>query len=680
VSWTPTTLGPAFQRYEVYRSPDSTIGLDDTKIAVITNAATANFTDTGLVRGDLYYYGVYLVDNRDDYVVSTNVVGARTVAISGATYNDPMESMDNWNATGSWGVDTNSPASGGACLSDSPNGSYSNNINNYLNTAIDMTGTTWPLLRFKDRHSLGQGDWGRLEVYSDAQGWTYVYGITEGVSTNWTEHWIDLSQWKHQQNLRIRFHLASNESGVDDGWALDDLSIVEHSASNEPAPFFDGFERGLGNWIDAASVGVAEGTNGVCQGKTAAFLHFSVLQPDTQNSLELGKTIDLTWTANPLLTFWIKGSMPIYQWVAAQVSTDGGLTWPDVWRVYNPSWGDWTKIQVPLSGFHQPEVRFRFVVSSYYGSMPTSDLAIDNVGIGDLAPGAPRLDRPTQLGSTPLLRPTLSVTNAMDAQNDPLTYRFEVYADAALSNLVSDVAVVSAGADTTSWVLDGDLVNHSQYWWRCRASDASTNGPWMATASFYVNQTFNPPARVVIAGPPPGSILSSTNAMLTWYPSSDVDAGDYVKAYQVQIDNTNSFSSPEVNDANVQVDGSASGSVWTVSKSLGDFTGVMNLATNETYFWRVRAQDSRNDYSDWSTGTWWFVYGTPAPSVRGLNLANKGLMSFEWERTDKAVYIYFTTNLTTGTWVPAAGPLYGTNLLLSTSNGVSAGFYRLRTE
>lgn len=137
---------------------------------------------------------------------------------------------------------------------------------------------------------------------------------------------------------------------------------------------------------------------------------------------------------------------------------------------------------------------------------------------------------------------------------------------------------------------------------------------------------------------------------------------------------------PEVNDATVQVDGSASGSVWTVSKALGNLTGVMNLVTNETYFWRVRAQDSRSTYSDWSTGTWWFVYGTPAPSVRGFSTLNNGVMSFEWERTDKAVYIMFTTNLMSGTWQPASGPLYGTNLFLSTSNGVSTGFYRIRTE
>ncbi len=646
---------------------------------MITNAATTNFTDTGLVRGDFYHYGVYLVDSNDAYVVSSNVVGARTLAIPGVMYDDPMETMDNWNATGMWGVDTNSPTTGPSCLSDSPNGSYSNNFDSYLNTAIDMTGTTWPLLRFKDRHSLGQGDYGRLEVHSDTLGWSYVYGITEGVSTNWTEHFIDLSPWKHQQNLRLRFHLVSDGNGVDDGWALDDLSIVEHPLANEPAPFFDGFEKGLGNWLDQTSVGFVAGTNGVYEGKSAAVLHFGVLPPDAQNILELRRTLDLTWTVNPSLTFWIKGAMPAYQWVAAQVSTDGGLTWPDAWRVYNTSWGSWTKIQVPLSGFRQPEVRFRFVVSSYSGGMPACDLAIDNVGIGDPAPGAPRLDRPAQLGSTPLLRPVLSVTNAVDAQNDSLTYCFEVYSDAALSSLVSDVPVVSGGADTTSWELNVDLANHGQYWWRCRASDAATNGPWMATATFYVNQTFTSPARVVIAGPPPGSILSTTNAMLTWYPSSDADAGDFVLAYQVQIDNTNSFGSPEVNDANVQVDGSASGSVWTVSKALGNLAGVMNLVTNETYFWRVRAQDSRSTYSDWSVGTWWFVYGTPAPSVRGFSL-NEGVMFFEWERTDKAVFILFSTNLMSGTWEPVAGPLYGTNLFLSTSNGVSAGFYRIRTE
>jgi hypothetical protein len=535
-------------------------------------------------------------------------------------------------------------------------------------------------LRFKDRHSLGQGDYGRLEVYCDSLGWRNIYGITEGVSTNWTEHLIDLSEWKHQQNLRLRFHLVSDGAGVDDGWALDDLAIIENPVVNEPAPFFDGFEKGLGNWIDQTSVGYVVATNGAYQGQAAASLHFNALPPDTQNYLELRRTLDLRWMTSPLLTFWIKGAMPAYQWFDAQISTDGGLNWTGVATAYNTSWGEWTKIQVSLAGYRQPEVRFRFLVSSYNGYMSSCNLAIDNVGIGDLAPGAPRLDRPVQLGSTALLRPTLSVTNAVDAQNDALTYHFQVYSDEALSNLVSQVPVVSAGAELTSWTLDVDLVNQHQYWWRCRASDAGTNGPWLTTASFYVNQTFNPPARVVIAGPPQGSILSTTNALLTWYPSSDVDAGDAVQRYQVQIDHTNAFVSPEVNDANVLVNGVASGSVWTVSKALGDLTGVLNLVTNTTYFWRVRAQDSRNEYSDWSTGVWWFVYGTPAPMVKGFSAASNGALSFSWEPTDKAVYVYFSSNLTSGVWQPAAGPLYGTNAVVTPSAGVSAGFYRLGTE
>ena len=679
VTWTPTPLGAAFQRFEVYRSPDATVDLSDFKIAIITNAATTNFTDTGLVRGDLYYYGVYSVDNRDAYVVSTNIVSGRTVALPGISFSDPMETMDAWNATGTWGVDTNSPASGSSCISDSPNGSYSNSIDNYLNTAIDMTGTTWPLLRFKDRHSLGQGDWGQLEVYSDTLGWRYLYGITEGVATNWTEHLIDLSECKHQQNLRLRFHLASDGSGVDDGWALDDLSLVENPVANEPAPFFDGFEKGLGNWLDQTSVGYRVGTNGVYQGTAAAFLHFNALSPNAQNTLELRRTLDLSWTSSPMLTFWIKGAMPAWQLVAAQVSVDGGLTWPSVWSVWNYSSSDWTKVQVSLSAYRQPDVRVRFVVSSG-GGLPACDLALDNVGIGDTAPGAPRLESPTQLGSTSLLRPSLSVSNAVDAQNDPLTYRFEVYSDASLSNLVSQVPVVASGADRTSWELNADLVNHGQYWWRSRAFDGTTNGPWLATASFYVNQVFTPPSRVVIAGPPAGSILSTTNAMLTWYPSSDADAGDYVAAYQVQIDNTNSFISPEVNDANVQVNGTASGSVWTVSKPLGDLAGVMNLVTNTTYFWRVRAQDTRSEYSSWSTGIWWFVYGSPEPVVRGFGSINNGNLSLSWDRTDKAVYVYFASNLTSGVWQPVAGPLYETNVFITLPVNVPTGFYRLGSE
>ena len=106
----------------------------------------------------------------------------------------------------------------------------------------------------------------------------------------------------------------------------------------------------------------------------------------------------------------------------------------------------------------------------------------------------------------------------------------------------------------------------------------------------------------------------------------------------------------------------------------------MNLAPNKNYFWRIRAEDTRNSYSDWSTGTWWFVYGTPASAVRNFSASIAGKINFSWERTDRAMYVYFKTNLLDGAWNRVAGPFYEDNAVLDTPPSAPSGFFKLSTE
>ena len=85
------------------------------------------------------------------------------------------------------------------------------------------------------------------------------------------------------------------------------------------------------------------------------------------------------------------------------------------------------------------------------------------------------------------------------------------------------------------------LPNNAQYWWRCQASDGTNTGPWMPTASFFVNQTNHPPLPVTFAGPPSGTIVSNLDDVLFWYPTIDLDAGDAVVSYHIQVDATPSL-------------------------------------------------------------------------------------------------------------------------------------------
>ena len=277
------------------------------------------------------------------------------------------------------------------------------------------------------------------------------------------------------------------------------------------------------------------------------------------------------------------------------------------------------------------------------------------------------------------MRPTLVVNNALNFQGNPLSYTFEVYSDAALSNIVANVPVVASGSDVTSWQVDVGLPNNAQYWWRCCASDGTSTGPWMATASFYVNQINHPPYPVMI---PAGQwALADIHGVLTWYPTTDPDEGDVVSRYRVEISSGLTFSNLLINSTIAMSDG-AIDPLETFSVPLSDFAGASNLAANATlYHWRVSAMDNWGAWSDWSVGDHTFKLGAlQTPRLIGLSKAGGANIMLMWEPTPNNIYVEFRTNLQIGAWSTIAGPLSGTIWTNTFNPETPSGFYRLWSE
>jgi hypothetical protein len=665
----------------VYRSTDGTIDLNRTRIATFTDINTTNFTDNGLAVGSTYYYGVYVVDTNGVYSLSANIAQATTTAIPWSAFTNATKSLDSWSATGSWGLDTNNFFSPPAALTDSPGTNYSINSDTELRTSLDLTGIVWPVLKFKDWYRVANGDYGFVEVSRDGNSWTRLYGAN-GVSTNWTEHAIDLSEWKNHPNLRLRLHMVSDGSGVDAGWSVDDMLVVEHPPVSIPAPCFDGYENGFARWIKETW---QVDTNVMRAGAAAARQTVLVMAPDVVTRLTLAGSVNLLDTTDPELTFWVKGHIwNSHGHVGVQVSTDGGLTWPEPWGVADGwNYPDWTQVRLSLNSWKTANVRVRFIYYSYWGGTPDMDMVIDNVGIGDQAPGAPWLCAPGDSNSVAVLRPTFSVTNAVDAQGDTLTYRFEVFSNPTLTNLVAQVPVVASGSNVTAWQVDVDLLNNAQYWWRCRASDGTNVGAWMATASFFVRQINHPPPPVVIAMPDGQVILTDTNDVLTWYPASDPDEGDYIRAYHVQADTSSAFTSPLINDANIVITNPPVPPYGTISVPLGRFAGAQNLVSGTTYYWRIRAQDSWLEWSAWNSGEHSFRFGTAvvpqSAHLSGIRMGESGIV-LEWGQATGQIFVEFSPTLSPPAWTNVAGPLTGTNWTHTPWPGTPSGFYRLRSE
>ncbi|PYR92836.1 MAG: hypothetical protein DMF84_11245 [Acidobacteria bacterium] len=108
---------------------------------------------------------------------------------------------------------------------------------------------------------------------------------------------------------------------------------------------------------------------------------------------------------------------------------------------------------------------------------------------------APVLDSPAANAQLDTLRPTLTVRNATADHAGTRTYEFQIsdsnsFTSATTSNVTGFAAAVgktgvAEGADgKTSWTPDADLQPTTVFYWRVRAVQGTSNGPWSEVGKF----------------------------------------------------------------------------------------------------------------------------------------------------------------------------------------------------
>jgi hypothetical protein len=130
------------------------------------------------------------------------------------------------------------------------------------------------------------------------------------------------------------------------------------------------------------------------------------------------------------------------------------------------------------------------------GSGETSNIPVTPVQPGGGGGGnsanitAPTIDSPADDTQTNTLRPTLIVNNATSTGSGGRSYEFQVADNSNFSTapgaLTSAVAVsqsgVPEGSGKTSFTLTSDLLPSTRYYWRARASQAGSTGPWSSSS------------------------------------------------------------------------------------------------------------------------------------------------------------------------------------------------------
>ncbi len=198
-------------------------------------------------------------------------------------------------------------------------------------------------------------------------------------------------------------------------------------------------------------------------------------------------------------------------------------------------------------------------------------------------PTTPALANPSNGAGVSLFMPTLSVHNATDLDKDILTYEFEIYTDAALTNLVSQSGPVAETASVTGWTVPVTLAENQTYFWRARAGDGSLYSGWTPTSSFMVNSANDAPGVPQLSAPAEGTTLSTLTPVLEVVNAFDPDSARLTYDYEVYSNNLLTAS----------VSGVPGGISGKTAITLGSA-----LADNTAYSWRARAFDG-DSYGQW---------------------------------------------------------------------------------
>jgi hypothetical protein len=215
------------------------------------------------------------------------------------------------------------------------------------------------------------------------------------------------------------------------------------------------------------------------------------------------------------------------------------------------------------------------------------------------APPTPVIANPSNGAGVSVFTPTLTVRNATDLDRDALTYEFEVYSDAGLTDRVSSAAGVVETPFMTPWTVTTTLVENQTYSWRARAFDGQLTSGWTPAAWFMVNTANDAPGAPTLDAPAAGSSIATLTPNLAVVNAVDPDSDNLTYDFEVYSGTT---------------------LAWSRTAVPQDPSGITSaavsvpLADNTVYQWRARAFDG-DRYGPW-IGTESFTVHVSQASIR----------------------------------------------------------------
>lgn len=198
-------------------------------------------------------------------------------------------------------------------------------------------------------------------------------------------------------------------------------------------------------------------------------------------------------------------------------------------------------------------------------------------------------------------KPVLSSpANAGTSNNNQPSFSWSAVSNASAYELIVDnnggfaSPEINQTSLTTAGYTAANLLADGTYYWKVRCKDSSGNlGGWSETWSFTI--TTQGPIPPTLVSPANGSTIGSNKPAFDW---NDVNGA---VMYELIVDNSSGFGSPEINQP---------------SLSVSNYTAMSSLADG-TYYWKVRSKDNLGNWGAWS-GAWNVTIKTVGPGAPTL--------------------------------------------------------------
>ncbi|HOZ02958.1 MAG TPA: hypothetical protein PKX78_00515, partial [Candidatus Woesebacteria bacterium] len=221
--------------------------------------------------------------------------------------------------------------------------------------------------------------------------------------------------------------------------------------------------------------------------------------------------------------------------------------------------------------------------------------ATNPIGVIDLTPELSAIYRDSDAGDT---------ANKYRIQVDDNSDFSSVFWDTGVSGTSMTNCTVNTRCQDISYS-GSALTRGTVYYWRIKFWDiGGAEGVFSSvTATFKLNQLPNTPTN---ASPTNGGTEQSQNPTLQSSAFSDSDVGDTHSNSQWQVSTASGagFDAAIVWDSGVTATNKTSVVVNSTNGTFqGSLSGQTQLALNSTYYWRVRHQDDKTEWSSYSTIT-----------------------------------------------------------------------------